>query len=233
MRGLDIGCGGNLIYPLLGASIFDWHFTAVDTEECAIENACSILERNQRHKQLILLRHTKQCELSGTSPNAPPSRSSDDGTPSSACGSRKPPGPLRNSVHDDEEYDFCMCNPPFFTSTDHAKQNGKTDYGGTSAEMACLGGEEAFTMAMVNDSILLNDKVHWYTTMFGKKSTFKTVRKYVKSLQGVSAVRSLDLAPGRTVRWLLAWSFTVPREEASQALQGLALLPQGQQGSFE
>lgn len=240
--GVDIGCGSNLIYPLLGASTFGWQFTAVDTEQCAVENACSILEQNHALNQLITVRLCSQCSLTGpveechhvTSINADvpqdmPVAALKHGT-GTQCGesSQVVPGPLLNAVLDGEVYDFCMCNPPFFTTLDQAKQNGRTDFGGTRAEMACEGGEEAFTMAMVADSLRLKGQVHWYTTMFGKKATFRTVRKYVKRLSAVSAVRSLELAPSQTARWLLAWSFTVPREMAMKPLQGLAMLPQHQ-----
>lgn len=119
-----------------------------------------------------------------------------------------------------------MCNPPFFSTMGHAKQNARTDFGGTRAEMACDGGEEKFTMGIVDDSLRLKGRVHWYTTMFGKKATFRAVRKYVKSLSAISAVRSLEIAPSQTARWLLAWSFQVPKELATKPLQGLATLKQ-------
>ena len=34
---LDIGCGANLIYPLLGAAMHGWHFVGVDITDTAIE----------------------------------------------------------------------------------------------------------------------------------------------------------------------------------------------------
>ena len=239
IRGLDIGCGSNLIYPLLGASKFGWEFTAADSDQSAVANACSILERNHGLKQLITTRLCCQHNLT---------RASDSSQNLTECGavvefseslaalkheaasqchdSVQVGGPLLHAMREGEVYDFCMCNPPFFTSMVHAKQNARTDFGGTRAEMACEGGEEAFTSAIVHDSVRLKGRVHWYTTMFGKKATFRAVRKYVKSLRAVSAVRSLEIAPSQTARWLLAWSFQVPREKAAKPLQGLAILPQ-------
>jgi 23S rRNA (adenine1618-N6)-methyltransferase len=231
IRGLDIGCGSNLIYPLLGASMFGWKFTAADVERCAVDNASSILEQNHALKQLITVRLCNQFEASGTSDEghcATCNNAIDMDAEALQCSeSSRFSGPLINAVQDGEVYDFCMCNPPFFTTIDHAKQNSKTDFGGTHAEMSCVGGEESFTMAMVADSLRLRGRIHWYTTMFGKKSTFRTIRKYVKGVSAVSAVRSLEMTPSRTARWCLAWSFTVPREMASQPLQGLSCLTNG------
>ena len=48
-----------------------------------------------------------------------------------------------------------MCNPPFFTSMEEAGQNPATAFEGTAAEMVCPGGELAFVMQMVADSLKL------------------------------------------------------------------------------
>lgn len=62
---------------------------------------------------------------------------------------------LLGVVKDGEEFDFCMCNPPFFESMDEAGLNPKTSCGGTSQEMVCPGGERAFISRMIEDSIVL------------------------------------------------------------------------------
>jgi hypothetical protein len=33
VRGLDVGCGANFIYCLLGAALYGWHMTGVDVTE--------------------------------------------------------------------------------------------------------------------------------------------------------------------------------------------------------
>lgn len=62
---------------------------------------------------------------------------------------------LLGVVKDGEEFDFCMCNPPFFESMDEAGLNPKTSCGGTPQEMVCPGGERAFISRMIEDSIVL------------------------------------------------------------------------------
>lgn len=37
IKGLDIGCGANLIYPILGAVLCGWHSVGVDVTDVALE----------------------------------------------------------------------------------------------------------------------------------------------------------------------------------------------------
>lgn len=71
-----------------------------------------------------------------------------------ACESKNYHGPpiLLGVVRDDEKFDFCMCNPPFFESLEESGLNPKTSCGGTSKEMVCPGGEKAFITRIIEDS---------------------------------------------------------------------------------
>ena len=48
-----------------------------------------------------------------------------------------------------------MCNPPFFETLEEAGRNPATAFGGTAEEMVCPGGELAFVLQMVEDSVAL------------------------------------------------------------------------------
>ena len=134
-------------------------------------------------------------------------------------------------------FDFCMCNPPFFSSIEEAGRNQKTAFGGTSAEMVypgssnhstkmeprSLGGEGAFVQKMVQESTTLDDQIVWYSAMMGKKTTFKTVKRIFpftllqemvdsqirKMLYtiGPAALRTTTFEQGKMTRWAIAWSF--------------------------
>ena len=58
-------------------------------------------------------------------------------------------------VKEEEEFDFCMCNPPFFVNLEEAGLNPKTSCGGTAEEMVCPGGEKAFITRIIEDSMEL------------------------------------------------------------------------------
>lgn len=83
---------------------------------------------------------------------------------SHACEDKNYHGPpiLLGVVRDDEKFDFCMCNPPFFESLEEAGLNPKTSCGGTSEEMVCPGGEKAFITRIIEDSIELKHHFRYY-----------------------------------------------------------------------
>lgn len=58
-------------------------------------------------------------------------------------------------MRDGERFTFTMCNPPFFERLEEAGQNPGTAFSGTAAEMTCAGGEAAFVLRMLRDSLAL------------------------------------------------------------------------------
>ena len=56
VRVLDIGCGANLIYPLLGAAMHGWHFVGVDITNTAVEWAHKNAAANPQLAHLLELR---------------------------------------------------------------------------------------------------------------------------------------------------------------------------------
>lgn len=55
-------------------------------------------------------------------------------------------------VGDSEEFDFCICNPPFFEHMEESGLNSKTSCGGTYEEMVYPGGELAFITRIIEES---------------------------------------------------------------------------------
>ena len=84
--------------------------------------------------------------------------------------------------------------------------------------MVCPGGELAFVTRMAEESSRLRGRVHWYTTMVGKKATLKELRRRLHAL-GVSALRTTELAQGSTSRWAAAWSFAADPNTANVPLR--------------
>ena len=58
MRVLDVGCGANLIYPLLGAAMHGWAFVAADVTEPALEWAAKNRAANPHLAPLIEVRRS-------------------------------------------------------------------------------------------------------------------------------------------------------------------------------
>eukprot|EP00897_Mesotaenium_endlicherianum_P002790 jgi/Mesen1/2539/ME000161S01589 len=188
VRGVDVGTGANCIYALLGAARYGWHFLATDVTDEALAGAAANLERNRHLAPLIELR-----------------RSVAEGQPHAAAGEHPV---LAGVVRDDELFDFCMCNPPFFCDISSAGANPRTACGGTAAEMVCSGGEAAFIARMLADSIALGPRIRWYTTLVGRKVNLSTLKQQLQRHPRVAVVKTVEFRQGRTTRWGLAWSCT-------------------------
>eukprot|EP00898_Chlorokybus_atmophyticus_P003318 jgi/Chlat1/3988/Chrsp26S03981 len=189
ITGIDIGTGASCIYPLIGASIFGWHFVGTDIVDPALQHAKANVDRNPHLAHLIQVRRGHVLESQGGDIDG-------DGAK----------GLLVGVVNDDERYDFCMCNPPFFESFEEVGANPRTACGGSPAEMVTPGGEAAFVRRIIADSFVLRDRVWWYTSMLGRKATLLQLKKELHERK-VPAVRVTEFSQGRTARWGLAWSF--------------------------
>ena len=60
VEGMDIGCGTNLIYCLLGAAVYGWRMVGVDVTDVALEWAERHIERNPHLKDLLEVRQPAQ-----------------------------------------------------------------------------------------------------------------------------------------------------------------------------
>lgn len=58
VTGLDVGCGANCIYPLLGAALNGWRFVGTDITDIAIEWAKKNVSSNPNLAKLIEVRQT-------------------------------------------------------------------------------------------------------------------------------------------------------------------------------
>lgn len=107
-----------------------------------------------------------------------------------------------------------MCNPPFYTSTAEMLSSASlkqrppfTACTGSANEMVTPGGEVSFISRMIDESLILKDRVQWYTSMLGK---FSSIEPLVKKLRekGVDNFAVTEFVQGsKTRRWGLAWSF--------------------------
>lgn len=188
---LDIGCGANLVYPLLGTSYFGWSFVGCDIQMDALLIAARNRDSNPSVSPRIILKKVAR-------------------QPSQGDGQSATSGILGSCLQDGDMFDACVCNPPFFSNENDMGQNPSTDYGGTHTEMVYQGGEECFVSEMVRDSEKHRASVAWFSTMVGKKKTLKNVKKLLYSLDD-TVIRTNELVQGTTHRWVIAWSFIAPR----------------------
>lgn len=158
------GVGASCIFPLLGASYFGWKFIGSEVDMESLDYARKNVSLNPHLEHMISLIPGK-------------------------CGTIFP-AELEESIlqkfpitsERESLLDFCMCNPPFFDKDESIKDNNPNrEFAGTESELYCKGGEEGFVSKIFEESCLRPFQFRWYTSMLGKKSSLKTLRKLMFS----------------------------------------------------
>ncbi|MDP5201028.1 23S rRNA (adenine(1618)-N(6))-methyltransferase RlmF [Flavobacterium sp. DG2-3] len=200
--GLDIGTGVNMIYPILGNSIYNWSFVATDIDKKAIENCGKIIEANPHLIDSISLQQQTE-----------------------------PRFIFKNIIIPEDRFSFTMCNPPFHASAEEAAKgslrkiknlNPKDkkinapvlNFGGQSNELWCNGGEIAFITQMIYESAHYKSQCLWFTTLVSKKENLPAIYKTLKKVNTVS-VKTIDMAQGQKNSRIVAWSFLNEQESKS------------------
>ena len=188
VKGLDVGCGANCIYSLLGASPeFSFNMVGSDVSREALD----IARRNadaSAFKSSIDLRFQ---------PN--PKRIFD------------------NVVAPDESFSFVMTNPPFFASakaaqaastrkTRNLKLAPTRNFGGHSRELWVDGGELSFVAAMIAESseAKYRGRLGWCTSLVSDK---KNVRLLQDRLPAACRAQTHAIKTGNKEATVLAWRF--------------------------
>ena len=229
-RGIDIGTGASCIYPLLLSSIFskDWMFFATEIDPISFRSAQKNIDANKlQHKiQISLVPQTKEKE----EPKFAQELQSTETQPTSFSTlltkyqTSQVQGPVYNAIeaaiqlYDEPkiQFDFCMTNPPFYSKPSHCQTPRSGDLRARTA-MTTLeslyprGGEKAFILDMINDSLTSRNQITWYTSLIGQKSTLdyieKTLLKLGFSRANVRIAQFVQGKRGIQRRWAIAWTF--------------------------
>jgi 23S rRNA (adenine1618-N6)-methyltransferase len=108
-----------------------------------------------------------------------------------------------------------MCNPPFYESKTEmlisatSKQRPPfTACTGSESEMVTPGGEVAFVSRMIDESLTLQDRVQWYTSMLGKFSSVPILVQKLRSEKVENYAVTEFVQGSKTRRWGIAWSLS-------------------------
>ncbi|MFC0343687.1 23S rRNA (adenine(1618)-N(6))-methyltransferase RlmF [Epilithonimonas hispanica] len=196
VKGLDIGTGANLVYPLIANYSYGWEMLGTDINQDSLDNAQKILERNSDLKENIQLKFQPDSDLI-----------------------------FKNIILSKDRFTFSMCNPPFHESEEDAilgnrrknnnlrkKKVEKTNlnFSGNASELWCEGGEMAFIKNMINESVQFSSQVLWFTSLVSKKDNLHQLTTLLKNLN-VPEFKTIDMAQGQKISRILAWTF-VPKE---------------------
>jgi 23S rRNA (adenine1618-N6)-methyltransferase len=219
--GLDIGVGASCIYGLLACtSRPSWKMAGTDIDAHSLEFAKKNVQTNGLSSRI---------RMRQTSP-------ADPLIPIDALGV--------------EEMDFVMTNPPFYASEEeflashndsHAtsspslveerKNEAKPPPPSPSAvcvgapnEMICSDGDVGFVSRIVAESLVLRERVQWYTAMLSHMHSMQKIVALLKR-HGVDNYAVTSLHPGhKTKRYAIGWTFRPLRPRNDVARHGELVL---------
>ncbi|KAL6628652.1 S-adenosyl-L-methionine dependent methyltransferase [Neocallimastix sp. 'constans'] len=180
IKGIDIGTGASCIYPLLACRLHPkWKMEALELNERSYEYAKDNIERNNLKSQITIRKVKNEQQIQQQQGHS----SSSSSCNALAFLSKKikkkdsifvfTKAALNSEPQNDKvnynklmslliapDYDFCMCNPPFYSSESEMEQckdfkveEPHSVCTGSSFEMLTDGGEVQFITGIINDSI--------------------------------------------------------------------------------
>ncbi|XP_067138309.1 U6 small nuclear RNA (adenine-(43)-N(6))-methyltransferase [Centruroides vittatus] len=187
ITGIDIGTGACCIYPLLGCKMKSWKFLATEINEESFDWAIKNINANNMQNQIKVIK---------VNPN----------------------NILQDVISNEETcFDFTMCNPPFFNdqndnmsvkkSRTPRRSLPKSINTPSETEKSTEGGEIEFIKKMIDESVLLKEKVRIFTTMIGKKQSFQVIKSELKNRNIIQFI-TCEFCQGNTMRWGIAWTFS-------------------------
>ncbi|MGE9550656.1 23S rRNA (adenine(1618)-N(6))-methyltransferase RlmF [Erwinia amylovora] len=187
---LDIGCGANCIYPLIGNREYDWRFTGSEVNAEAMRSANAVIAANPGLNRGVRLRRQKD-----------------------------PQAIFTGIIHKNEQYHAVICNPPFHASASDAQQgsqrkvrnlglakNSPLNFGGQQDELWCEGGEKAFIARMIDESVAFARQCIWFTSLVSRKENLPDIWRALEQAGAVD-VRTVDMAQGQKQSRFIAWTF--------------------------
>lgn len=211
IRGIDIGTGASVIYPLLACAMApNWSFIATEIDHGSLIAAEKNIAGNGLQNRIspVLI---------------------------------DPTGPLFRHLFEDAsvlpECDFLMCNPPFYASKEEisrAAEDKEFDPSavctGADVEMITTDGEAGFIQRIVHESLIVGTHCRFYTSLLGKHSTIATIVNLLRSLK-IDNYGLAEFVQGHTRRWGIVWSLGEERlpdtlvRSTSDSLHALLPLP--------
>lgn len=197
VKGLDIGTGANLVYPLIAHQSYGWEMLGTDINKKSLENAQKILDENPDISENIQLKFQSDSQFI-----------------------------FKNILNSEDKFAFSMCNPPFHDSEESAMkgnlrktknlkkskvQKPNLNFGGQESELWCEGGELAFISKMIEESAMYSTQILWFTCLVSKKDNLFKLNSLLKKVKAVE-VKTIDMSQGQKVSRILAWTF-FPQQE--------------------
>lgn len=202
ITGLDIGTGASCIYPIIGVAEYGWRFIGSDIDAKSIASAENIVNSNPTLKGKIA------CRLQ-----------------------QHPENTLRGIIDTEDKIDFTVCNPPFHSSIEEARQgtrrkiknlSGKKvktpelNFAGVNNELIYEGGELQFIHNMIGESKDFSKSCYWFSTLVSKQSNLKEIYRLLEKAKPVR-IKTIPMGTGNKLSRVVAWTFLSSEEQKDWA----------------
>ncbi|MEM9835316.1 MAG: 23S rRNA (adenine(1618)-N(6))-methyltransferase RlmF [Bacteroidota bacterium] len=191
MKMLDIGTGASCIYAILANRALGWSVVATDTDGVALKTAQAILAANANLKKGIELRRQRSVEAI-----------------------------FHGVVAPYEQFDLCVCNPPFYASAAEAAaqtnqkwqkmrraneyKRATRNFGGRDNELHTKGGEKAFVLQMIRESEENPKLCRWFSSLLAKKNHETPIYQALKRAKA-KRIEVIPMGQGNKVSRVVAW----------------------------
>ena len=179
--GVDIGTGANIIYPILGNSIFNWKFICSEINDESYNNAKLILEKNNLENEIKLIKQNNKNNI------------------------------FLNILNQENKYIFSLCNPPYYDyETEIKLDEKKRDNEFNFDEVYYKEGEFGFFKRYFTESICYKKNVYLFTILIGKKTNMENINDIVNTNDNKNIVKKFNIQKiqtGNNLRYIIYWSF--------------------------
>ena len=177
--GIDIGTGANIIYPILGYSIYKWKFICTEINKEAYNNAKLILQKNNLENNINIIKQNNKDNI------------------------------FISILNRENKYIFSMCNPPYYNYENEIKlEDKKRDNEYNFDEIYYKNGEFGFFQRYFEESICYKNNVFLYTILIGKKINAENIYDKLSSYNDIIKIYNMQkILTGNNVRYIIYWSF--------------------------
>ena len=177
--GIDIGTGANIIYPILGYSIYKWKFICTEINKEAYNNAKLILQKNNLENNINIIKQNNKDNI------------------------------FISILNRENKYIFSMCNPPYYNYENEIKlEDKKRDNEYNFDEIYYKNGEYGFFQRYFEESICYKNNVFLYTILIGKKINAENIYDKLSSYNNIIKIYNIQkILTGNNVRYIIYWSF--------------------------
>jgi len=175
--GIDVGTGAAIYFAAIAARHFQWKMLGTEFNEDDLIIALENIETNNLGDFVKLVK-----------------TNSDQ---------------VFNLDQNDQTYFFSMCNPPFYDTEESIRdrEEYKGESSGRTHEIFVHGGEVNFVSKMIEESREISKQVKIFSSLIGHKKNVSILKEKLSSNPEIKSIAVAELCQGRTMRWVLAWTY--------------------------